>query len=51
MNTFNIIITFSFQELHSLIKYMLKVNPSERPFIEKVIEKTQDFKNKIDMVV
>lgn len=29
----------SFQELHELVLFMLKVNPAERPFIDDVIDK------------
>ncbi|XP_023018676.2 serine/threonine-protein kinase 16 [Leptinotarsa decemlineata] len=39
------------EELHSLVRFMLQVNPSDRPFIDKVIEKTKDTKNKLEMVV
>ncbi|KAG5865233.1 hypothetical protein JTB14_012053 [Gonioctena quinquepunctata] len=39
------------EDLHDLIRFILQVNPSDRPFIDKVIEKTEDLKNKIETVV
>lgn len=36
------------QDMHSLILYMLKVNPMERPFIYSVIEKSQDLLMKLE---
>ncbi|KAJ8913709.1 hypothetical protein NQ315_007426 [Exocentrus adspersus] len=39
------------EDVHNLVRFMLKVNPSERPFIDKVIAKTTDLKNKLDTVV
>ncbi|RZB38951.1 serine/threonine-protein kinase 16 [Asbolus verrucosus] len=39
------------QDVHDLISFMLKVNPSERPFIDSVIERTRDLQNRIEVVV
>lgn len=39
------------QDVHDLIVHILKVNPSERPFIDDVIEKTENLKNKLETVV
>ncbi|CAH1134166.1 unnamed protein product [Ceutorhynchus assimilis] len=36
------------KELHDLILFMLQVNPAERPFIEDVIEKIDEFKRHLD---
>ncbi|KAJ8947500.1 hypothetical protein NQ314_008578 [Rhamnusium bicolor] len=38
-------------DVHELVLFMLNVNPSERPFIDDVIAKTGDLKNKIDTIV
>ncbi|XP_056634313.1 serine/threonine-protein kinase 16 [Diorhabda sublineata] len=38
-------------DLHDLVRFMLKVNPSERPFIDAVIQKAQGFKKKIETMV
>ncbi|XP_018564477.1 serine/threonine-protein kinase 16 [Anoplophora glabripennis] len=39
------------EDVHDLVRFMLKVAPSERPFIDNVITKTTDLKNKLDTVV
>ncbi|CAH0549324.1 unnamed protein product [Brassicogethes aeneus] len=39
------------EDIHDLIKLMLKVSPSERPFIDKILERTEELKNKYDNVV
>lgn len=31
-----------FQEMEELIEYMFKVEPKERPFIDQIIEKTEE---------
>lgn len=38
-------------DIHNLVRYMLKVNPSERPFIDDVIQKAQGLKSKIETMV
>ncbi|KAJ8935802.1 hypothetical protein NQ318_023354 [Aromia moschata] len=38
-------------DVHELILFMLRVNPTERPFIDDVIAKTTSLKNKIENVV
>ncbi|XP_022908829.1 serine/threonine-protein kinase 16 [Onthophagus taurus] len=39
------------QDVIDLIRYILRINPSERPFIYTVMEKTQFLRNKLDHVV
>ncbi|XP_044741228.1 serine/threonine-protein kinase 16 isoform X2 [Chrysoperla carnea] len=39
------------EELHDLIKFILKVQPSERPFIYSVLSKTQELLSKVEMRV
>lgn len=39
------------ENLHDYIKFMLQVNPSERPFIDKVIERLQILRNDVEAVV
>ncbi|XP_067615280.1 serine/threonine-protein kinase 16 [Eurosta solidaginis] len=36
------------EDMHDLIKYMLRMDPMERPFIFSVIEKAQDLIHKLD---
>ncbi|CAG9815010.1 unnamed protein product [Phaedon cochleariae] len=39
------------EEFHDLIRLILEVNPSNRPFIDEVIEKTENLRNKIGNIV
>ncbi|KAL3271013.1 hypothetical protein HHI36_021514 [Cryptolaemus montrouzieri] len=39
------------ESVHDFIKFMLQVNPSERPFIDSVIEKLQVLRNEADAVI
>lgn len=34
--------------MHDLIKYMLRIDPMERPFIYSIIEKCHDLIQKLD---
>ncbi|GLH02694.1 Mitogen-activated protein kinase kinase kinase [Gryllus bimaculatus] len=36
------------EDMHDLIKYMLKVNPMERPYIYSVVEKARDILSKLE---
>ncbi|KAI4454530.1 serine/threonine-protein kinase 16 [Holotrichia oblita] len=39
------------QDLHELILYILKINPSERPYIYSVTERAQTLSNRLDNIV
>lgn len=39
---------FNPQDMHELIKYMLRIDPMERPFIYSVIEQTHDLIQKLE---
>jgi len=45
------LVTCYSQDMHDLIKYMLKISPMERPYIYSVIEKVQETLNKHKGVV
>ncbi|XP_044763717.1 serine/threonine-protein kinase 16 isoform X2 [Coccinella septempunctata] len=39
------------ENVHDFIKFMMEVNPSERPYIDSVIEKLQVLRNEVDAIV
>ncbi|CAG9857577.1 unnamed protein product [Phyllotreta striolata] len=39
------------EDMHELVRFCLKVDPSQRPFIDAVIEKAKEAMNKIEIVV
>ncbi|KAL1500722.1 hypothetical protein ABEB36_006169 [Hypothenemus hampei] len=38
-------------EIHNLIMFMLKINPSERPFIDQVIDRVDEYKRQLENTV